>query len=69
MRKKGSFSAKTASLMFAAVAFLTGLLLVDRGSISGNVIVGSGSSIGAVSVIGLLLIFAAIALAAYGIKK
>ena len=68
MNKKG-FSAKAASLMFAAVAFLTGFLLIDRGSVSGNVIVRSGSSIGTISIIGLLLIFGAVALAARGMKR
>jgi len=69
MNKKGSFSAKTAHFLFAGVALITGFLLIDRGSVSGNVIVGSDFSVGAVSIIGLLLIIGGVALAAYGRGK
>jgi len=69
MGKKGSFGARTASWLFAVVAFVTGFLLIDRGSISGNVVVTSEPSVGAVSVIGLLLVLVAAALTAYGLRK
>lgn len=68
MNKKRSFNPKKLSFLFAAVAFITGFLLIDRGSISGNV-VGSNSPIGTISIIGLLLIASAIVLAAKGIRK
>jgi len=68
MHKKGSFNAKTASLVFAAVSFITGFLFIDRGSISGNA-VGSAPPVGTVTITGLILIAVAIALAAYGIRK
>ena len=69
MQKKGSSNIKTVSLLFSAVAFVTGFLLIDRGSISGNVIIGSGSTIGTISVVGLFFVLAAVFLAVYGIRR
>jgi hypothetical protein len=60
---------KKVSATFAAVAFFAGFLFVDRGSISGNVILDGSYSVSAVSVIGLLLILCSAILTAYIIRK
>jgi len=69
MNKKGLRSIKALSASLAIVVFLTGFLLIDRGSISGNVIVTSGSSVNKISIIGLFLVFLSAILAAYGLKR
>ena len=63
------FKGKELTAMFAAVAFFTGFLFVDRGSISGNVIVDNAPSLNAVSLIGLLLVLCSTILTAYTIRK
>jgi hypothetical protein len=60
---------KEVAATFAAVAFFAGFLFVDRGSISGNVILDGSYSVSAVSVIGLLLILCSAILTFYSIRK
>ena len=63
-------SSKGIAGMFAAVTFFTGFLLIDRGSISGNVVITSEpSAFSAISIAGLALVFVAVLLVFYSIKK
>jgi len=63
------FKEKKVTAIFAAVAFFTGFLFVDRGSISGNIILDGSYSFNIVSLIGLLLVLCSAVLAAYTIRK
>ncbi len=69
MDKKGAFRLKAITGIIAAVAFLTGFLLIDRGGISGNTVVTSEPTISAISVMGLIFVFLSVILAAYSIKR
>jgi len=69
MDKKGLVQVKAITSILAAVSFLTGFLLIDRGGISGNVIVGSQSTMSPISIAGLVLVLLSIVLAAYSLKK
>ena len=69
MNKKGLSGTRAITSIFAAASFLTGLLLIDRGSISGNVIVGSEPLVSTFSMIGLVFVFLSVILAAYSIKR
>ena len=64
------FKNKGVTAIFAVVAFFVGFLFVDRGSISGNIILGeSNYSVSIISMIGLLLVLCSAILAAYTIRK
>ena len=63
------FRGKKVTAVFAAVAFFAGFLFVDRGSISGNVIVDNDSALSIVSIVGLLLVLCSAILTAYTIRK
>ena len=63
------FREKKVTAIFAAVAFFAGFLFVDRGSISGNVIVDNDSALSIVSIVGLLLVLCSAILTAYTIRK
>ena len=67
--KNSWFNGKKVAATFAVVAFFTGFLFVDRGSISGNVIVDGTPQFNVVSMIGLLLVLCSVILAAYTIRK
>ena len=63
------FKANKVTITFAIVAFFTGFLFVDRGSISGNVIVDNTPTFNIVSIVGLLLVFCSVILVVYTIKN
>jgi len=68
--KNNWFKEKKVTITFAAVAFFTGFLFVDRGSISGNVIVDNTPFLSStVSLVGLLLVLCSAILVAYTIRK
>lgn len=69
MNTKGAINTSKTALVLAAVFFLTGFLLIDRSSISGNAVVTSDVNMSPISLIGLALVFIAMGLGAYGIKK
>ena len=63
------FKGKELTAMFAAVAFFTGFLFVDRGSISGNTVLNGDYSISAVSLIGLFLVICSVVLVAFALRN
>ena len=63
------FKEKKVTAMFAVVAFFSGFLFVDRGSISGNVIVDNTPTFNIISMIGLLLVLCSAILVFYTVKK
>ena len=67
--KKSWLKEKKVTAAFAIVAFFSGFLFVDRGGISGNVVLGGNYPVSAVSIIGLLLILCSAILAAYTIRN
>lgn len=69
MEKTSWFKEKKVTAVFAVVAFFAGFLFVDRGGISGNVILDGTQNFDIVSLIGLLLVFCSAILAAYAIRK
>jgi hypothetical protein len=70
MGKKGFLNPRAVSGVIAAVFFFTGFLFVDRGSISGNAIItGNAAAFNPVSFVGLLLIFVAMILGFYSIRR
>lgn len=69
MNQKGFLNFGKMALVFAAASFLTGFLLIDRSSISGNAVVVSNPVASPISLVGLALIFISIGLAAYGIRR
>ncbi|MBA7594181.1 hypothetical protein ES703_01120 [subsurface metagenome] len=68
MGKVKWFKAKSVAAVFAAVAFITGFLFLDKG-ITGNVILDNSYPIDFISLIGLLLILCSAILAVYILKK
>ena len=67
---KNSWSkGKKITATLAVVVFFAGFLFVDRGSISGNVIVDNTPSFNTISLIGILLVLCSVILAAYTIRK
>lgn len=67
--KNSWFKGKKVTATLAVVVFFAGFLFVDRGSISGNVIVNNTPSFNTISLIGLLLVLCSAILAAYTIRK
>jgi len=53
---KNQLKSKKLMAVFAAVSFIVGFFFVDRGSITGNVILNNDFSFSVFSIIGLLLI-------------
>ena len=68
MEKVKWFKTKSVAAVFAAVAFITGFLFLDKG-ITGNVILDNSYPIDFISLIGLLLILCSAILAVYILKK
>jgi hypothetical protein len=68
MEKTKWFRAKGIMAVFAAVAFVIGFLLLDRG-ITGNVILENQYPVDFASIIGLVLILCSAVLVIYIIKK
>jgi hypothetical protein len=69
MEKTSWFKKKKVTAAFAIVAFISGFLLIDSNSLSGNVILNDFSSFEPISLIGLLLVFCAAILAIYSLKN
>jgi hypothetical protein len=69
MEKTSFFNAKGMTAIFAAVVFLTGFLLLDKGSFTGNAILENQSSLNPFALIGLFLILCSVALAFYALKR
>lgn len=68
MGKVKWFKTKGVAAVFAAVAFVVGFFFLD-GGVEGNVILENHSPVGALSIIGLLLVLCSAILAVYTIKK
>lgn len=63
------FKEKKVAATFAVVAFFAGFLFVDRGSISGNVIVDNTPTFNIISMVGLLLVLCSAILVFYTVRK
>jgi len=68
MRKVKWFKAKSVAAVFAAVAFVTGFLFLNK-EITGNVILDNKYPVDFISLIGLLLVLCSAVLVVYIIKK
>lgn len=68
MKKAKWFKTKSVAAVFAAVAFVTGFLFLNKGT-TGNVILDNSHPVDFISLIGLLLVLCSAILAVYIIKR
>lgn len=69
MEKESWFKKKKAVSFFAIIAFISGFFFLNRGGITGNVVMNQYHEFSFLSIIGLLLIFCSVILAVYVVKK
>ena len=67
--KKNLLKKKSVTATFAIISFIFGFFFLRQGRITGNVITSEYQSFSLLSGIGLLLVFCAIVMAAYTIKR
>ena len=69
MKKQNWFKKKSITASFAIISFVFGFLFLRQGRVTGNVIASNYQSFSLLSLIGLLLVFCAIIMAVYTIKR
>ena len=69
MKKQTWFRKKSVTALFAVLSFGFGFFFLGQGTVTGNVIASEYYSFSLLSLIGLLLVFCAIIMAVYTIKR
>jgi hypothetical protein len=69
MKKENWFKKKSVTAFFGIISFIFGFLFLRNGRITGNVIKSEYHDFSLLSIVGLLLVFCATAMAVYTIKK
>jgi hypothetical protein len=69
MKKQNLFKKKSITASFAITSFIVGFFFLRQGRITGNIIANNYHNFSLLSLIGLLLVFCAIIMAVYTIKR
>jgi len=69
MKKQNPFKKKSITTSFAILSFIFGFFFLEQGILTGNIIASEYHNFSLLSLIGLLLIFCAIIMAIYTIKR